>query len=336
MATRTAGDPASGSTDWTWRTTTALDEHERAAIRGLVAKVNRSYSISALSDDGRTTLADGSSDESDPTRHGLVTGPDGTLEGYVQLRRNPPTCEAVLTPAAAATPATRFLLADLVQRADGPVHIWTRGADDPAAILVREIGALPARELLKLQVELTEPPDPAPRVPPDFRLRTFRPGRDEEAWLTANRAAFASLPDQASWTSRSLGLRLAEPWFRPEGFFLLFDRRDRIAGFHWTKIHQPWSTDPTPGAHAVRRLESIGEVYVLGLIPQYRGRGLADLLLRTGIGYLHRHGINTVVLYVDAANPPALRLYERFGFRLLSIERQFLIDGGRVIRTVES
>lgn len=324
MATRGATDPTSGSNDWTWRTTTALDDRQRAAIRELVIKVNRDYAISALSDDGRTALTEGASDGPVAIRHGLVYGPDGKLAGYLQLRRDPTACEAVLTRVAAAAPATRLLLTQLAHPDDGPIPIWTRGNDDPAAVLVRAFGATPARELHELRVGLTQPPDPTPPVPAGLQLRTFRPGLDDEAWLTANREAFASLPDQASWTARSLRLRLTEPWFRPEGFFLLCDHRDRIAGFHWTKIHQIEPPDP------------IGEVYILGLIPEYRGRGLADFLLRTGIGYLQRQGINTVMLYVDGANPRAMRLYERFGFRLQSTQRQFLIDGQRVIRTTES
>ncbi|MFI5313835.1 MAG: GNAT family N-acetyltransferase [Candidatus Dormibacteria bacterium] len=45
-----------------------------------------------------------------------------------------------------------------------------------------------------------------------------------------------------------------------------------------------------------------------------RRRGAATVLLGLSLIALHQAGFSQVVLFVNRANQPALRLYERFGF----------------------
>ncbi len=49
--------------------------------------------------------------------------------------------------------------------------------------------------------------------------------------------------------------------------------------------------------------------------PQYRGQRLGLLLLEHSIGALRRSGLGSITLTVTEANEPAMRLYERLGFR---------------------
>ncbi len=56
------------------------------------------------------------------------------------------------------------------------------------------------------------------------------------------------------------------------------------------------------------------ELVYLGLAPAFRGRGLARQLLLHGLSIVPRHGATTMVLAVDDANAPAIRLYRRLGF----------------------
>ncbi len=57
------------------------------------------------------------------------------------------------------------------------------------------------------------------------------------------------------------------------------------------------------------------ELVYLGLAPCLRGRGIATRLLSMGIERTRGLGAAELTCAVDARNTPAIRLYERFGFR---------------------
>lgn len=56
------------------------------------------------------------------------------------------------------------------------------------------------------------------------------------------------------------------------------------------------------------------EIVYMGIVPEFRGRGLGGLMLRHGLNAAHREGMKKVTLAVDAANVPARSLYSQFGF----------------------
>jgi mycothiol synthase len=157
--------------------------------------------------------------------------------------------------------------------------------------------------LWQLRRPLTAP-IPDPQLPDGVALRAFRPGEDDEAWLALNAQAFAEHPEQGRWSPADLRVRLAEPWFDPEGFLLAAEESTgRLLGFHWTKVHE------RPGS------ARIGEVYVLGVDPTAHGGGLGRALTAAGLAYLRdRRGLDRVMLYVDESNTAAVALYERLGF----------------------
>ena len=94
-----------------------------------------------------------------------------------------------------------------------------------------------------------------------------------------------------------------EPWFDPDGFLLHHDpATGRLAGFVWTKVHD----DETP---------RLGEIYVIAVDPDFGGRKLGRALTLAGLDWMHRNrGVDHGMLYVDAANEPAVRLYTSIGF----------------------
>jgi mycothiol synthase len=185
---------------------------------------------------------------------------------------------------------------------------WSHGNHEAAADLAARYGYGPVRELWKMRLSTAaaDLPDvvlPDVVLPEGVTLRAFVPGQDEDAWLAANRAAFAHHPEQGNMTRADLDARMAEPWFDPAGFLLAVDASDRLLGFHWTKVH------PRHGEHP-----AIGEVYVVGVTPAAQGTGLGKALTIAGIKYLQAQGPHAVMLYVDADNVPAVSLYRRLGF----------------------
>ena len=61
--------------------------------------------------------------------------------------------------------------------------------------------------------------------------------------------------------------------------------------------------------------ESRGFISLLGVIPEARGRGVGEALLRHSITYCAKKGFDSVELNVDTGNESgALRLYEKVGF----------------------
>jgi len=194
------------------------------------------------------------------------------------------------------------------------VSIWVFGADVDADALGIGRGLAVERELWQMRVPL--PVAARPHWPAGVIVRAFVPGADDDAWLDVNNRAFAADPDQGGWTHGTLAARLVEDWFDPAGF-LIADDGGRMAGFCWTKVHPP---APPHEPHA------LGEIYVIGVNPDDQGRGLGRALTTGGLDHLHDRGIEVGMLFVDAANTPAVGLYRALGFVTTRVDRAYGSD----------
>ncbi len=180
-------------------------------------------------------------------------------------------------------------------------------APDQLDAVARTAGFTLARTLLQMRrpLPLPEGDHGSAAAPP--QVRAFRPGVDDDAWLAVNNRAFAWHPEQSGWTGDDLADRMAEPWFRADGF-LLHDADDvdegsggTIDAFCWTKIHA--DHDPP-----------LGEIYVIGVDPCAHGRGLGRALTVAGLDWLAAQGLTVGMLYVEADNDAAVGLYRDLGF----------------------
>jgi len=298
------------------RTAGHVDAESGAEVAALLAAAAREDGRQAVSEQGRLHLkaADGGGEG---VRHLLARDGFGALAGYAQIDAEG-TAELVVAPAARGKGAGRAL-AEAVREA-GAQRVWAHGGHPAARHLAEALGLRLVRELRQLRRPLTPESVPAepPAPPAGVRVRTFVPGRDEEAWLALNAAAFAHHPEQGGWTARDLRERLAEPWFDAAGFFLAERESDgSLAGFHWTKVH------PAEEAGG----EPVGEVYVVGVDPGFQGGGLGRILTETGLRHLALdRGLGTVMLYVDADNTAAVRMYEKLGFTLHEVDLMYARD----------
>ena len=190
-------------------------------------------------------------------------------------------------------------LASAALAPSGAVTAWSHGNHPGAAALATRFGLERVRDLWVMRRPLTDLP-PLPPPPPGVEVRPFRVGRDEDAFLAVNAAAFAHHPEQGGLNLSGLEERVAEPWFDPTGFFLAW-RGDELLGYHWTKEHRS-------------SVEEFGEVYVVGIAPGAQGGGLGKLLTLTGLHHLASRGLGQVILYVESDNAPAVAVYSRLGF----------------------
>ena len=187
--------------------------------------------------------------------------------------------------------------------------VWAYGDLPAARAVAARLQLDRTRVLLQMRRPLPVEPAAAP-LPPGVRIRTFEPGQDDEAFLRVNARAFAAHPEQGRLDLAGLREEMGQDWFDPAGFFLaVTDPGDELLGFHWTKVHDHDRSSGRAGEPG-----PIGEIYVLGVDPDAGVRGLGTALTDAGLRHLTDHGLGAVMLYVEADNERALRLYERAGF----------------------
>jgi mycothiol synthase len=269
--------------------TTVPDDSTRDDVLRLAAVIEEADGEPPLSDQALADL------QSDAVTHLVARDDTGAVVGYAQ--RDGESAEVAAEPAA---------LRDLLDAVSSSgVLVWAHGRGSRLTAVLAEGGFEKVRELHQLRRPLTDLPDEPP-LADGVSVRTFEPGRDDEDWLAANAAAFATHPEQGRWTHVDLQARIDEAWFDPAGFLLAF-RDGELLGYHWTKVHP----------------DGAGEVYVLGVTPRAQGLGLGSALLVRGLHHLASVGCPEVLLYVDGDNPGAMRLYERDGFTRHDLDVQW-------------
>lgn len=259
----------------------------------------------------------------------LVIAEDDTVFGFALITRlgSEWNIDLVVDP---DRHGEREPIAKLVERAKaevaalggGHTQMWVHEATDTDAGAATKAGFTDRRDLHQLRVPL-----PLQATADPIQTRAFEVGRDEAAWLEVNAAAFAGHRDQGQWTLDDLIARQSEPWFDTEGFLLHeIDQGEgpRLAGFNWTKVHGNPSgsmelfgrASQHPGIEAGNpsgSTETLGEIYVIGVHPDFVGRGLGRRLCVAGLHHLATK-TSTGMLYVDADNGPAMGLYLGLGF----------------------
>ena len=285
-------------------------------MRALAAGAAASDGTEPLNEEAHFALRD------DSARHLLRRAGDA-LVGYLQWQPGYGTAQLVVDPAHRRQGVGRGLVDELevaLRDARSPLPaspgsgaaswgIWAFGDLPAAQGFAAALGWTPSRGLLVMERRLAGVTPP--RLPGEFTVRGYTPA-DAEQFLTVNAAAFAHHPEQGALDAAGLAARVAEPWFDPDGLLLGFDA-EGLAGFHWTKL-----------------VGAVGEVYVLGVAPRAQGRGYGTVLLEAGLFHLREAGADHVVLYVDMAEPVAVRMYESAGFHVAHRDVLYAPEHGSV------
>jgi mycothiol synthase len=145
----------------------------------------------------------------------------------------------------------------------------------------------------------------APTLPEGYSIRTFTPGQDEAAFVHVFNTAF-----EGHWDFTPLAEAEVAQWnkrmsFNPRGCFLLFDG-DRMVGF-MTVLYNP--------DQAAQTGEAVARIFEMGVLPEYRSKGLGFEMLKQAIGYAKDRGMKAVDLVTDAENEAAVKLYDKVGFQ---------------------
>ena len=103
-----------------------------------------------------------------------------------------------------------------------------------------------------------------------------------------------------------LQVYLADFGIRPGDHCLVAEAGEKVVGASWCRIIEDYG-------HIDNNTPSLA----ISLLPEYRGRGIGTQLLTALLRLLRENGYRQVSLSVQKENP-ALRLYQRTGFRILA------------------
>ena len=149
---------------------------------------------------------------------------------------------------------------------------------------------------------------PEPEWPDGFTVHSMRDGEERRVY-DAHNASFAD-----AWMFEPEPYELWRHWFVEDPAFdpslwFMAEHGDDLVGIVIAR-----AAEYEPG---------LGWVRILGVLPEYRQRGLGQALLRHTFAEFERRGFDAVGLGVDAENPTgAVRVYERAG---MHVERTNLL-----------
>lgn len=160
------------------------------------------------------------------------------------------------------------------------------------------------RRFLELDLDLSEVYVPnTDRI--ESRYRHLKRG-DEDKLVHIQNRSFADTWGFNPNTVEEIVYRTGLPNCSPEDIILACDG-DSVIGYCWTRIY-------VGGAELT--INRKGRIYMLGVDPNYRGRGVGKEVLMAGLAYLRSKGVGIVELTVDGKNEAARALYGSAGFRV--------------------
>jgi mycothiol synthase len=164
------------------------------------------------------------------------------------------------------------------------------------------LGFRMVRRFLELRLAISELPEVAHHA---YSLRYLESG--EEALLAhLQNRCFADTWGYNPNTAEEIAYSLKLSGASAQDVTLVCEQ-GRPVGYCWARIN----CGSERGGEGKR-----GRIFMLGVDPSYRGRGIGKIALLAGLAHLKSRGVLTVELTVDSQNQAALALYHSLGFEL--------------------
>lgn len=189
----------------------------------------------------------------------------------------------------------------------------TNAYNTEAAALLTGLGYVLARQFWRMQIVFSDPP-PIGAAPEGITIRAARTEADERRIWKATEAAFAQ-----HWGHRP---RSFDSWTKRRKQF------DHDPGLWW----MAFAGDDVVGT-LIGKVPPGGGGWIqdVGVLPEWRQRGIAHALLERSFASFYERGLPSVALGVDTANATgATKVYERAGMSIVrgfSIWEKMLRDG---------
>jgi len=159
------------------------------------------------------------------------------------------------------------------------------------------------RRFLKLRLDIADVRCSNINQPP-LKCRYLRRGEEDKLTQIQNRA-FVSTWGFNPNTAEEITYRTNLSTYSPEDIVLICER-DKVIGYCWTGII-------CEGGVASERK---GSVFMLGVDPDYRGKGIGKRVLLAGLARLKSKDLQVAELTVDSENKVACALYKSIGFKV--------------------
>jgi len=137
--------------------------------------------------------------------------------------------------------------------------------------------------------------------------RYLQRGEEDKLTQIQNRA-FAGTWGYNPNTVEEITYRTNLSTYSPEDIVLTCEG-DKVIGYCWTGIACKG------GVPSERK----GQIFMLGLDPDYRGKGIGKKILLAGLAHLKSRSLQVAELTVDSENKAACALYKSIGFKVRTI-----------------
>jgi mycothiol synthase len=245
-----------------------------------------------------------------PEKDLVVAEMGDVIVGYMDIEAELAIRRVILDCAVLATYRRRGLATKLFNHAINrikklgvkAVHVNIRQDSAVAVKTLTKLGFSLIRQFLELRLDVDRIDDLD--IHPAIEWRYLQPGQEDELTKLQN-LAFADAWGYNANTVEAITFRINQSSCSRRDIVLAYDQ-GRAVGCCWTGI------SCEKGMPSVRK----GRIHMLGVAPNYRGKGIGRELMIIGLTRLRERGLKVAELTVDSENEAACALYESLGFEV--------------------